>query len=302
MAPAMPRRAIMGFVACALVLSGVGCVSVPKREPLPSALASSAKPLGEPKFRTWGDEVPPGLEEWLTVGDEVDAESYPALVGRPHHYLAISGGGPDGAFAAGLLVGWSARGDRPDFTVVTGISTGALTAPFVFLGSDYDEVLRELFTTITTEDVLKKRNFFRKFFSDSAMGSEPLAALLERHIGEPLMEAIAAESEKGRSLYIGTTHLDAGRPVIWNIGNIARSGHPGALNLIRRVLLASASIPAIFPPVLLEVEADGRSYDELHVDGGVTTQVFLYPTGIEWSRVLEKLRVPGVPRIYIIRN
>ncbi len=189
--PAMPRRAIVWFVACALVLSGVGCVSVPKREPLPSALASSAKPLGEPKFRTWGDEVPPGLEEWLTVGDEVDAESYPALFGRPHHYLAISGGGADGAFAAGLLVGWSARGDRPDFTMVTGISTGALRAPFVFLGPDYDEVLRELYTTITTEDVLKKRNIFSQLSGNSVMDSEPLAALLERLIDEPMMDAIA---------------------------------------------------------------------------------------------------------------
>ncbi len=298
----MPRWAIMWFVACTFVLSEAGCAFVPQRDPLPAAMASLAKPLGEPNFRTWGDEAAPQLEKWLAAGTKIDAEKYPVLVGKPHHYLAISGGSANGAFGAGLLVGWSARGDRPDFTVVTGISIGALTAPFAFLGSDYDKVLRELFTTITTEDILQKRNFFSKFFSDSAMSSEPLAALLERYIDEPMMEAIAAESEKGRSLYVGTTHLDAGRPVIWNISNIARSGHPGALNLIRRVLLASASIPVVFPPVLLEVEADGRSYDELHVDGGVTAQVFLYPAGIEWSRVLEKLRVPGVPRIYIIRN
>jgi len=134
------------------------------------------------------------------------------------------------------------------------------------------------------------------------MDSKPLEALLERHIDEPFMEAIAAESEKGCGLYIGTTHLDAGRPVIWNIGNIARSGHPGALDLIRRVLLASASIPAIFPPVLIEVEAGDRSYDELHVDSGVAVQVFFYHAGIKWSRVLEKFGVPGVPRMYIIRN
>jgi len=292
----------MWFVACTLVLSGAGCTFVPQRDPLPAALASLAKPLGEPNFRTWGDEVAPHVEMWLAAGAETDAEKYPALVGRPHRYLAISGGGANGAFGAGLLVGWSARGDRPDFTVVTGVSIGALMAPFVFLGPDYNEVLRELFTTIATEDVLKKRNYFSKFLSDSAMGSEPLAALLERHIDESLMEAIAAESEKGRGLYIGTTHLEAGRPVVWNIGNIARSGNPGALNLIRRVLLASASVPAVFPPVLIEVEADGRSYDELHVDGGVTAQVFLYPAGIEWRRVLEKFGVPGVPRIYIIRN
>ena len=298
----MPRRAIMWLIACTLVLSGAGCTLVPKRDPLPAALVSLAKPLGEPNFRSWGDEVSPQMKKWLIAGDEIDAQEYPALVGKPHHYLAISGGGANGAFGAGLLVGWSDRGDRPDFTVVTGISTGALAAPFVFLGSDYDEVLRELYTTISTEDILKKRNLFTKFFSESLMDSKPLADLLERYIDEPFMAAIAAESEKGRTLYIGTTHLDAGRPVTWNIGNIARSGHPGALDLIRQVLLASASIPAIFPPVLIDVEAEDRSYDELHVDGGVTAQVFFYPAGIKWNRVLEKFRVPGTPRMYIIRN
>ncbi len=292
----------MWFVACTLVLSGAGCTFVPQRDPLPAALASLAKPLGEPNFRSWGDEISPQLKKWLAAGAEIDAQKYPALVGRPHHYLAISGGGANGAFGGGLLVGWSDRGDRPDFTVVTGISTGALVAPFVFLGPDYDELLRKLYTTISTGDILKKRNYFTRFFSDSLMDSKPLEALLEQYIDEPFMEAIAAESEKGRGLYIGTTHLDAGRPVIWNIGNIARSGHPGALDLIRRVLLASASIPAIFPPVLIDVEAGGRSYDELHVDGGVAAQVFFYQAGIKWSRVLEKFGVPGEPRMYIIRN
>jgi hypothetical protein len=302
MTTAMPRRATMWFVACTLVLSGAGCTFVPQRDPLPAALASLAKPLGEPNFRSWGDEISPQTKKWLAAGAETDAQKYPALVGRPHNYLAISGGGANGAFGGGLLVGWSDRGDRPDFTVVTGISTGALAAPFVFLGSGYDEVLRQLYTTISTGDILKKRNFFTRFFGDSLMDSKPLADLLERHIDEPFMEAIAAESEKGRGLYIGTTHLDAGRPVIWNIGNIARSGHPGALDLIRRVLLASASIPALFPPVLIDVEAGDRSYDELHVDGGVTAQVFFYHAGVKWSRVLEKFGVPGVPRMYIIRN
>lgn len=292
----------MWFVACTLVLSVAGCTFVPQRDPLPAALVSLAKPLGEPNFRFWGDEVSPQTKKWLAADAETDAQKYSALVGRPHRYLAISGGGANGAFGAGLLVGWSDRGDRPDFTVVTGVSTGALAAPFVFLGPDYDELLQELYTTISTGDILKKRNYFRRFFSDSLMDSTPLEALLERYIDEPFMEAIAAESEKGRVLYIGTTDLDAGRPVIWNIGNIARSGHPGALDLIRRVLLASASIPAVFPPVLIDVEAGDKSYDELHVDGGVAAQVFFYNAGIKWSRVLEKFRVPGVTRMYIIRN
>ena len=298
----MPRRVIFWLVVCSLVLSGAGCGIVPLRDPLPETLASSANPLGEPNLRSWGDAVIPPLEAWLAGSTEIEAEKYPVLVDNPHNYLAISGGGANGAFGAGLLVGWSARGDRPDFTVVTGVSTGALAAPFVFLGADYDEELQQLYTTISTGDILRERNFLNKYFSDSAMDSEPLANLLERYIDEPMMEAIAAEHKKGRNLFIGTTHLDAGRPVTWNITKIASSGHPGALDLIRQVVLASASIPAIFPPVLIEVEADGRSYDEMHVDGGVTAQVFFYPAGIKWSRVLEKLGVPGTSRIYLIRN
>ena len=223
---AIPRRVILWFAVCTFVLSGVGCISVPQRDPLPESLVDLAEPLGEPNFRTWGDKPAPRLEEWLIDGTGIDAEEYSVLVEAPHRYLAISGGGANGAFGAGLLVGWSARGDRPDFTVVTGISTGALAAPFAFLGADYDEVLRELYTTMTTKRILKKRGYLSGLFGDAAMDSQPLADLLEQYMDEAMMEAIAAESEKGRSLYIGTTNLDAGRPVIWNIGVIARSGTP----------------------------------------------------------------------------
>ena len=108
--------------------------------------------------------------------------------------------------------------------------------------------------------------------------------------------AIAAEHRKGRRLFIGTTNLDAGRPVMWNIGAIANSTDPRAPELIHKVLLASASIPGAFPPVLINVEADGKVYDELHVDGGTTTQVFVYPAGIDWKAVTRKLKVPGQAR------
>jgi hypothetical protein len=299
----MTNRALVRLAVCVLAIaSASACFSVPVRKPLPEALANTADALDGIKIRTWGDEIPPGVGELLALTDGERAERYPALVGRPHHYLAISGGGANGAFGAGLLVGWTAAGNRPEFTVVTGISTGALMAPFVFLGPDYDDELRELYTKITTEDVVRKRNFFARILADSAMDSAPLAAMLEECIDEALMEAIAAEYAKGRSLFIGTTNLEAARPVIWNIGRIARSGHPEALDLIRRVMLASASIPGVFPPVLLEVEAEGQTYDELHVDGGVTSQVFLYPSGLDWARLLEDFDVPSAPRVYIIRN
>jgi hypothetical protein len=155
---------------------------------------------------------------------------------------------------------------------------------------------------LTAKDVYKERGLIRALRTDAMATTGPLQALIAQHVDEEVMERIAAEHRKGRSLNIGTANLDSMRPVIWRIGAIANSGHPDALKLIRRVLLASASIPVAFSPVLIEVEADGVKYDELHVDGGATAQVFLYPIGIDYDHVLEKLAVPGRPEVYIIRN
>ena len=223
-------------------------------------------------------------------------------MGRRHSYLAISGGGENGAFGAGLLKGWSEAGTRPEFTIVTGISTGALTAPFAFLGSEYDDELEEIYTAYASDQILKRRGPLKAIMSDAAASSKPLQELLRRYIDEEMRRAIAREYRKGRRIYIGTTNLDAGRPVVWNLGLIATSPHTGALELMRRILLASASIPGGLPPVLIEVEAGGSVYDEMHVDGGTTSQVFLYPVGIDWRRVLENLQVQGKPDVYVLRN
>jgi predicted acylesterase/phospholipase RssA len=126
--------------------------------------------------------------------------------------------------------------------------------------------------------------------------------MLAKYINQQVMEAIAAEYKKGRRLWIGTTNLDAQRSVIWNIGLISSSGQPGALELIHDVILASASIPAAFPPVLIEVEADGKRYDEMNVDGGTASQVFLYPVDLDWSIIVQQLEVKGSPKVYVIRN
>jgi hypothetical protein len=164
-------------------------------------------------------------------------------------------------------------------------------------------VLEELFTTYSTKDLVNKRSLINILTSDAAASTERLAKKLEQYIDEEVMAAIAAEFQKGRVLSIGTTNLDAQRPVIWNIGRIAESGEPFALDLIRQVILASAAIPGAFPPVPIDVQgADGEMYDELHVDGGASSQVFLYPAGLDWRKVLEKLEVPGTPRVYVIRN
>ena len=279
-----------------------GCASFKKRTPLPQDLSPVAQVPGISDVRMWGDEPPPYTTEWMRMTKAELKARYPALIRTSHNYLAISGGGPDGAFGAGLLVGWTAKGDRPEFTMVTGISTGALIAPFAFLGPDYDAKLKEVYTTSSTEDIIKKLSFFKIRSAAAVVSPEPLRKMLAKYVDHETMEAIAAEHRKGRRLLIGTTNLDAGRPVIWNIGEIAASGDPNALDLIHDVLVASASIPCAFPPVLIEVEAEGSRYDEMHVDGGATSQVFIIPTGLDWRGVEEKLEVKGTPGAYIIRN
>jgi patatin-like phospholipase len=279
-----------------------GCASIKKRTPLPQDLSPVAQVPGISDVRMWGDEPPPYTEEWMSMTQAELKARYPAMIRTSHNYLAISGGGAGGAFGAGLLVGWTAKGDRPEFSVVTGISTGALIAPFAFLGPDYDAKLKEVYTTSSTEDIIKKLPFFKIRSAAAVVSTEPLRKMLAKYVDQETMEAIAAEHRKGRRLLIGTTNLDAGRPVIWNIGEIAASGDPNALDLIHDVLVASASIPCAFPPVFIEVEAEGSRYDEMHVDGGATSQVFLIPTGLDWHRLEQKLEVQGTTGAYIIRN
>ena len=252
--------------------------------------------------RLWGDAPPPWKYDWLAKNKTDMKEQYPGVYGRHHAYLAISGGGEDGAFAAGLLLGWTEAGDRPEFTTVTGISAGALIAPFAFLGPEYDDVLRKVSVDITEKDLFNRRGKIRALRTDALATTEPLQALIAKYVTDEIMQKIAAEHRGGRELNIGTTNLDSMRPVVWRIGVIANSGHPDALKLIRQILLASASVPGAFPPVLFRVQAGSKNYDELHVDGGATSQVFLYPVGVDYDEVLDKLAVPGRPEVYIIRN
>jgi hypothetical protein len=198
----------------------------------------------------------------------------------PARFLAISGGGDDGAFGAGLLNGWSDSGTRPQFDMVTGVSTGALLAPFAFLGRSYDPKAREVYTTISSNDIFINRGLVDGIFSDALSDTTPLWHLIERFFDEPMMAAVAREYNKGRLLIIGTTDLDAQEPVLWNIGAIAASGRPGALDLIRKILRASSAVPGYFQPVMIDVEMDGKHYQELHVDGGAIAQIFLYPPNI----------------------
>lgn len=298
-------RGVIVIALASLLAMGHGCASRSTKEAVPAALASAAQVRGMDGVRFWGDEAGPELRDWVAQGLQRErarlrAEGVTQL--PPTSYLALSGGGPDGAFGAGILCGWTARGDRPAFRVVTGISTGALIAPFAFAGPEYDSVLREVYTKVHTNEILRLRGPVRGLLSDGLSSSEPLRRLIERHVDMAFLERVAAEYNKGRSLIICTTNMDAQRPVIWAMGVIASRGTPEALRLFRQVMLASASIPGVFPPVYIEVEAGGRTWREMHADGGVASQVFLYPASFSFRDVDAEFGSRRQRTAYVIRN
>jgi hypothetical protein len=282
----------------------VGCATSPPRHPLPPELADQARLPNMPTdVRYWGDEAASALRDWL---DPAAADRLPAccaaILNSPHNYLVVSSGGVDGAFGAGLLVGWTAAGTRPEFQIVTGVSTGATIATLAFLGPEYDDSLRQVYSTYSTADFVERRSFKQTLTGDAAMDTARFRRLIDHYLGDREVARIATEARKGRKLLIGTTHLDAARPVVWDITRIAASGAPNARQLIGDLILASSTLPGVFPPVRIDVVANGARYDELHVDGGVTSMLFLGPTGFDWQRVVDHLHVAGRPQVYVIRN
>lgn len=283
-----------------MCLFAAGCASV-VRNPVPEADYLKVTVLDNPDVRQWGDG-----REVRSFPDLSQAElekRYSGVMHTEHNYLVISGGGPRGAYGAGVLTAWTRMGTRPEFTIVTGVSTGALTAPFAFLGSKYDQQLETVYTTLDTRQIINTRNFFAILGGDSIVDTSPLKNLIEKLIDDEVIGDMAREYRRGRQLLVGTTNLDAGRPVVWNLTRMAASEHPEAGKLIRQVLLASASIPGAFPPVYIEVETpDGRKFDEMHVDGGASSQMFFYPARLDFKEVMQELDVKGTPTIYVIRN
>jgi predicted acylesterase/phospholipase RssA len=215
----------------------------------------------------------------------------------PVSYLAISGGGDNGAFGAGLLNGWTATGDRPTFRLVTGVSTGALIAPFAFLGPAYDATIKSIYTGISLSDIAMKRSPLWVVFGDAMSDNTPLKKLVRRTVTREVLDAIASERDKGRVLLIATTNLDARRPVIWNVTEIAAARSALALELVQKILIASSAIPGTFPPVMIDVLAGTESYQEMHVDGATAAQVFVYPTAMHLHQLAPRQR-----KLYVIRN
>jgi Patatin-like phospholipase len=215
--------------------------------------------------------VIPGIPEARVWGDS-EAEFQRVLPTASGPWLALSGGGADGAYGAGLLTGWSQSGNRPEFALVTGSSIGSLIAPYAFLGTRFDDDLRKNFAEITAADV-----FEDKATPESLFDSWPLKQTIEKRVTKEMLAAIAAEHKKGRRFLVATTNQDAGRRVLWNMGAIATQGDDKALKLFRDVLLASSSIPGIFQPVMIEVESNGKKFQEMHLDGTVTAPFFIMP-------------------------
>ena len=294
------------IAAIATVLLVASCASSGPRVAVPDNLVSQASVTGLTQIRFWGDQAPPNLNEIVKEKYLQTKSARPKMVrkgARPVlNFLAISGGGSDGAFGAGILTGWSEKGSRPEFEIVTGISTGALIAPFAFLGKRYDPVLKELYTTYTTKDFLIKRPVKGLIGGDALSNNKPFQRLIAKYVDQALMAEIAKEHNRGRRLLIGTTNLDAQRPVIWDAGKIAASGHPQALELLRSIFLASASIPGAFPPVYINVNADGKPFQEMHVDGGTTTQVFLMPGQLMVKDIDRRYAIRARRTVYVIRN
>ena len=300
------------FILTAMLGLGLllqGCATPPRGQAVPTALETKATVIGFPDAIRYFPRDPEDIkliekefvDSWSREKQYLRMRGYTGSL-PPVSYLAISGGGDDGAYGAGFLNGWSQTGRRPQFKLVTGVSTGALTAPFAFLGKDYDPEIKFLYTSVSQKDILARRNLLAAVFGDAMADTTPLYHLIKKYVTQDMLDRIATEYGKGRLLFIGTVDLDSERPVVWNITKIAASHSPGSLELVHKILRASAAIPGAFPPVMVNVQADGRSYSEMHVDGSVAAQVFVYWAGV---RLYDLAAANGAERerkVYILRN
>ncbi len=289
-------------VLVTLLVFALGACSGPERNPVPIDLMSAATIPNLPDVRYWGDTPPENLDELLV---KIEAQRRASGVDKEIVTVAISGGADNGAFGAGLMKAWSDLGTRPEFTVVTGVSTGALTAPFVFLGADYDDQLAELFAGgYPPSAYFKKRSIFSIWPNASVADSAPLFELIKKYGTADMLAKIAREHKRGRRLLVQSANMDAQRAVIWDLGAIAMSGAPNALDIFHKALLASASVPGAYPPVVLDVEVDGQKYQELHADGGVISQdttLAMWQFDLREARE-ERASSQRPSALYLIRN
>lgn len=299
------------MVISALVLSLMGCAEAVRSTAVPSELMETVQVDGfSGPIRYWGDRNDPALlDDMLKAVAEHPVPADPQDPSGPGiGALALSGGGDCGAFGAGLLCGWTDRGDRPRFRVVTGVSTGALIAPLAFLGRSHDAALRDAYTTVSRKDVMTMRAIIDWLRYDSIADSTPLYEYAGKIVSDDVIREIAAEHAKGRRLYIQTVNLDAQRPVIWDMGAIASSGSPNTAKLFLQILVGSSAIPGVFQPQYVQVRTGDKVYDEMHVDGGTVSQMLLNTLPVDLAELRKRMIGIGnfMPdrkmRVYVVRN
>jgi predicted acylesterase/phospholipase RssA len=265
-----PILLMLGLLALA------GCQTAPRRS-APPELIGAATPIGfPPSVRL----VTTDLRTFTALAPDFFSGIHAAATDGTIDILALSGGGSGGAYGAGALAGMSRAHSRPQFEMVTGVSAGALLAPFAFLGPAWDARMRAAFTGERSARLLRSpdRTILARLLSPRSLPHHnPLFQLVDHFVTPQMIDAVAREADKGRRLIVATTDLDKHETVLWNLGEVAQHGGAAARTLFRDVLVASASVPGVFPPVLIRVREDGREYDEMHVDGGVTTSVFSMP-------------------------
>jgi len=266
-----------------------------KKKVEPKAPAAPKEPENRTPFTAEDEQAAtiPGIADARAWGDS-EAEFARMLPKATGPWLALSGGGADGAFGAGVLTGWSQAGNRPEFAVVTGVSIGSLLAPYAFLGPSYDEELRKAFTTISAAEIFEDR-----MTRESLFDYWPLRRSIEQRVTPKLLADIAAEHRKGRRLLVATTNLDTGRRMVWNMGAIAERGDEKAIKLFRDILLASCAIPGFFSPVLIDVEVNGKKLQEMHGDGTLTAPFFVVPESMLSTGNTTR---PPVSQLYVMIN
>ncbi|MCL1065780.1 patatin-like phospholipase family protein [Shewanella olleyana] len=259
------------------------------------AVSTVAEETHEP-FRFWAGDNTQFLYSQETGTTPLKVE------GDQLNVLVLSGGGAKGAFGAGVINGLNDSGSLDEYTIVTGISAGSLIAPFVFVGGDEIAHLKDVMVGINDKMIMGKRNFLNTVLKDAFTNGESLYGFIESVFTDEFIEKIAQQHRDGKRLFIGTTQFDSEELSIWNIGSIANSKMENKQALIHQVLAASASIPGVFPPQFIKVNYKGQQYEELHVDGGMSLQMFFEPIGEDYQKILTALGLSNKMQVHVIRN
>ena len=303
--PTLDKLMMLKKVSFGLLVTCVlaACTTLDRKNAVPQSLTTQSyiENMPDVRYKAWSKT---GIDKMIADVSAGMKEPDALVNTKRANYLALSGGGDNGAFGAGLLAGWSKSGTRPEFNLVTGVSTGAMIAPWAFLGPDYDYVLKRVFTEVDQKDIFIELGLTGALFGDAFADTSPLYKLISEYVTPEVLKKISYEYEhRDRWLLVATTNLDAGVPVVWNMGKLAGVGTPESLKLFHKILLASASIPGAFPPVMIDVMADSKHYQEMHVDGGATTEVFVYPSALGALMLKEGVVSRYQERqAYIIRN